>query len=124
MVARGYEYDVARTAAHLVMREELVRVAMKYAGDFQDEISGELAEFDEIDYEALQRMPLRSSRRQPRRSSPCWAFCSTLISVLGSQPESQFAVQAASFRVCIPGGTEDIERRPTPMSCRPPTTTG
>lgn len=56
MVARGYEYDVARTAAHLVMREELVRVAMKYAGDFQDEISGELAEFDEIDYEALQRI--------------------------------------------------------------------
>ena len=56
MIARDYDWDVAQTAAHLGIREQLVRIAMKYADDFREEIDAILADFDAMDFEALQRI--------------------------------------------------------------------
>ena len=56
MIARDYDWDVAQTAAHLGIRETLVRAAMNYAEDFHEEIDAELAENDAMDFEAIRRI--------------------------------------------------------------------
>jgi hypothetical protein len=56
MIARCYGYDVAKTAEHLVIREDLVRLAMEYASDHREEVYAQLAENDAMDFEALKRI--------------------------------------------------------------------
>jgi hypothetical protein len=56
MVARAYENDVRMTAEHLEIPERLIHAALNYAADFPDEIGAELAENDDIDFEALRRI--------------------------------------------------------------------
>lgn len=47
MVARGYEFDVAKTAVHLDLLPEQVQAAFAYAGTHPVEINSALAENDE-----------------------------------------------------------------------------
>jgi hypothetical protein len=56
MVARAYENDVRMTAEHLEIPERLIHAALNYASDFPDEIGAELAENEDIDFEALRRI--------------------------------------------------------------------
>lgn len=56
MIARDYKNDPIRTAKHLNWPKQKVKAAFNYAEAFRDEINTALAEFDEIDFEALKRM--------------------------------------------------------------------
>ncbi len=56
MVARTYGQDVRMTAEHLELPERLIRAALTYASDFADEIGAQLAENDDMDFEALRRI--------------------------------------------------------------------
>lgn len=56
MVARAYDQDVGMTAEHLEVPERLIRAALTYAANFPDEVGAQLAENDDMDFEALKRI--------------------------------------------------------------------
>jgi uncharacterized protein (DUF433 family) len=56
MVARHYKNNAAKLAAHLRWPEAKVQAAFHYAKAFPDEIQGELADNDAVDFESLARM--------------------------------------------------------------------
>ena len=56
MVARGYEFDAARTADHLQWPVARVLAALRYAGDFRSEIEGALQDNDAQDFTSLSQL--------------------------------------------------------------------
>jgi uncharacterized protein (DUF433 family) len=55
-IARGYEEDVGKTAAHLGMSPLKVKAALNYAQAFPDEIQEAIQEHESCDFASLSRM--------------------------------------------------------------------
>jgi uncharacterized protein (DUF433 family) len=55
-IARGYEEDVGKTAAHLCMSPLKVKAALNYAQAFPDEIQEAIQEHESCDFASLSRM--------------------------------------------------------------------
>jgi uncharacterized protein (DUF433 family) len=55
-IARGYEDNVEKTAAHLCMSPLKVKAALNYARAFPDEIQEAIQEHKSSDFESLSRM--------------------------------------------------------------------
>jgi len=56
MVARSLDWDAAKVADYLNWPLERAQAVLNYARDYHEEIDGELADNDAIDFAALQRM--------------------------------------------------------------------
>jgi uncharacterized protein (DUF433 family) len=55
-IARGYEEDVGKTAAHLCLSPLKVKAALNYAQAFPDEIQEAIQEHESCDFASLSRM--------------------------------------------------------------------